>query len=787
MDVASACAKVDKLLEDALSLSNAQDRLQRVCQRIVQTGIVDFACICLIYPTTQAFAVGAIYGCGSASFPTAINSRASLQHSSQLACKQQDVPANSPTSSPEAISPTHRKKRHLCLFSPAESEGSETSSGNDDSGNDDFRQPHKNMFSLSGNGVFMIDGCGWSLEDVVPASAPWFYECMGPHYNQAQPREAAWLHRAGMGSIISLPCTHEGSTSTQGVLIVASESKQWDQQLLSKLAQLAQLVAPVAAEATADATQSHFNCNRPKRFQSFNDLAGCMLEELVNLDKILLKKIQDRAVVEDLSIHLELIGVPAQAKKEEAPMVPSRLFHSSSRQEHVQPAPAPHDAAVSTSQSAQHGPSLPLLSTTVTRLVPPIPAVTSLHAPNGTTDSLLRPVAAVVAVLDPAIQSRLQGSAAYVAATRDGAGLLLGVNSLRHDAASHTHSADPNQQHWSHSGPSGVAHGMTGDVRDGAGGAHIRPVDCVDARQTQSQSPSWGFLLDAPVHHPLAKVSVQEAPGLRAHDELAMALKNTPSTCVPLAVCKAMAAMAAPVVPSASTSVPSVNGRQEKEQPPRTRSDSRPSQQQLKSVRDSHWNMWRQMGSAAPHGPKSILEGSKELLVSQVARNSEAFNVLLSQQSRRSVGEVPWSYASLMTARSSGAGRDRPRSISGCQRGAFPALVSAVTAATGARGSTRRSTQGSTHGSTRGSAESAQQLATACQQPAYLLSGPQLASSSSLFGSSAHSNLFVEGAEEVRSLLGAQACVPRPTHVSSLFCLNETQAWGDSVEKDAVC
>lgn len=84
------------------------------------------------------------------------------------------------------------------------------------------KQPTKlNIFTRS---VFALDSSNWAVEDVANSGAPWYYDCTDTLYGQ--PKEASWLQRVGMRSVLALPCMHDGSV--QGVLLVATRVKTVD-------------------------------------------------------------------------------------------------------------------------------------------------------------------------------------------------------------------------------------------------------------------------------------------------------------------------------------------------------------------------------------------------------------------------------------------------------------------------------------------------------------------------------------------------------------------------------
>lgn len=72
--------------------------------------------------------------------------------------------------------------------------------------------------------VFALDGSNWAVEDVTNSCAPWYYDCTDMVYGQ--PKEATWLKRVGMKSVLALPCSTEGVV--RGVLVVAMRAKAVD-------------------------------------------------------------------------------------------------------------------------------------------------------------------------------------------------------------------------------------------------------------------------------------------------------------------------------------------------------------------------------------------------------------------------------------------------------------------------------------------------------------------------------------------------------------------------------
>ena len=79
-----------------------------------------------------------------------------------------------------------------------------------------------NFFSRS---VFLIDGSNWAVEDVANSGAPWYYDCAADSV-YGLPKEASWLQRVGMRSVLALPCAYDGYV--QGVLLVATRGKNVD-------------------------------------------------------------------------------------------------------------------------------------------------------------------------------------------------------------------------------------------------------------------------------------------------------------------------------------------------------------------------------------------------------------------------------------------------------------------------------------------------------------------------------------------------------------------------------
>ncbi|GFH15402.1 uncharacterized protein HaLaN_11625 [Haematococcus lacustris] len=64
------------------------------------------------------------------------------------------------------------------------------------------------------------------------------------------PQEAVWLRRAGVPSMVTLPCLHEGYV--RGVLILGLPCKVVPPELLAALTQLAYQVTPFIVEANPD-------------------------------------------------------------------------------------------------------------------------------------------------------------------------------------------------------------------------------------------------------------------------------------------------------------------------------------------------------------------------------------------------------------------------------------------------------------------------------------------------------------------------------------------------------
>ncbi|KAF5829581.1 hypothetical protein DUNSADRAFT_15880 [Dunaliella salina] len=147
-------------------------------------------------------------------------------------------------------------------------------------------------FTLSPKQVFLTADSNWAVTDVHSADmeAPCFYECLSSA--RGLPHEAQWLSREGMRSMLTLPCTHEGSV--WGVLTVASPQSHFGKTQVALLQQLCHQITPLVVKAR-DVLDSVLCNGQFSRCQSTNELATCMLDEIVQLDKILVKRINQCA------------------------------------------------------------------------------------------------------------------------------------------------------------------------------------------------------------------------------------------------------------------------------------------------------------------------------------------------------------------------------------------------------------------------------------------------------------------------------------------------------------
>ncbi|KAL6752913.1 hypothetical protein V8C86DRAFT_3103761 [Haematococcus lacustris] len=145
-------------------------------------------------------------------------------------------------------------------------------------------QEQRHAFTLLPHTAYSLHGSNWSIEDVVQSQSPWVYDCSEPGA-QGLPQEAVWLRRAGVPSMVTLPCLHEGYV--RGVLTLGLPCKVVPPELLAALTQLAYQVTPFIVEANPDLAP--WMCQpRLQRFRSFNDIAASLLDDLVNLDKFLI-------------------------------------------------------------------------------------------------------------------------------------------------------------------------------------------------------------------------------------------------------------------------------------------------------------------------------------------------------------------------------------------------------------------------------------------------------------------------------------------------------------------
>uniref|UniRef100_A0A7S0WLX5 GAF domain-containing protein n=1 Tax=Chlamydomonas leiostraca TaxID=1034604 RepID=A0A7S0WLX5_9CHLO len=197
----------------------------------------------------------------------------------------------------------------------------------------------KRTFTLFPSSVFAVKHSGWAVEDVVKSGCPWFCELQAPSTSclpvQGQPKEAEWLSRAGMQSMLALPC--HGEDGVCAVLVLATKQQYaWSTMLLGQLQQLAYNITPFAVEA-GKSLDDQLNVPRPRRFQSSNDIAASVMDEMINLDRILAASLTASSMAAMCSSNSAPVNATTQAP---APVVASQ------EPQELHPAPAAAAAAV---------------------------------------------------------------------------------------------------------------------------------------------------------------------------------------------------------------------------------------------------------------------------------------------------------------------------------------------------------------------------------------------------------------------------------------------------------
>mmetsp|Transcript_5094 Transcript_5094/g.11067 ORF Transcript_5094/g.11067 Transcript_5094/m.11067 type:complete len:724 (+) Transcript_5094:238-2409(+) len=142
------------------------------------------------------------------------------------------------------------------------------------------------QFSLFPSSAFTVAGSNWSVEDVLSTGIPLYYDCSSG--STGLPQEAVWLKRCGIRSMLSLPCAHQGRI--YGVLTLGIKAVTWDQLLVRKLHELAYRMTPYVVESTYAMSRA-MSQKAVRRFESTNDIAAAMIDEMINLDKTIVSRI----------------------------------------------------------------------------------------------------------------------------------------------------------------------------------------------------------------------------------------------------------------------------------------------------------------------------------------------------------------------------------------------------------------------------------------------------------------------------------------------------------------
>ncbi|GIL83610.1 hypothetical protein Vretimale_10413 [Volvox reticuliferus] len=221
--------KIDSVYASIQRLSAPSDKLKALTRAVTETGLVDFCCIYLVHPARGTFGVMALNGVGSELYPPRL-----ADEEGQRAARMWDSASASSL----------------------------------------------NVFTRC---VFQVKDSNWCVEDVVASRAPWYYDCASAANGFGLPQDGSWLRRAGMRSLLALPCL-QGNDVT-GVLSVASKQKSLDHLLLHKLEELCYKITPTVTDAVMEF--STLLCNRriAAPYESITDFAHEVLGELMNLDR----------------------------------------------------------------------------------------------------------------------------------------------------------------------------------------------------------------------------------------------------------------------------------------------------------------------------------------------------------------------------------------------------------------------------------------------------------------------------------------------------------------------
>ncbi|GLI64369.1 hypothetical protein VaNZ11_007615 [Volvox africanus] len=220
--------KIDSAYASTQRLSAPSDKLKALTRAVTETGLVDFCCICLVHPARGTFGVMALSGIGSELYPPRL-----ADEEGQRAAKTFDSASSS----------------------------------------------FLNVFNRC---VFKVKDSNWCVEDVVASRAPWYYDCASAANGFGLPQDGSWLRRAGMRSLLALPCL-QGNDVT-GVLTVASKQKSLDHLLLHKLEELCYKITPIVTDAVVEYSTLLGNRRIAAPYESISDFAHEVLGEMLNLD-----------------------------------------------------------------------------------------------------------------------------------------------------------------------------------------------------------------------------------------------------------------------------------------------------------------------------------------------------------------------------------------------------------------------------------------------------------------------------------------------------------------------
>ncbi|GIL52137.1 hypothetical protein Vafri_8061 [Volvox africanus] len=221
--------KIDIAYASTQRLSAPSDKLKALTRAVTETGLVDFCSIYLVHPARGTFGVMALSGIGSELYP------------------------------PRLADEDGQRASRTC---------------------DSTSSSFLNVFTRC---VFQVKDSNWCVEDVVASRAPWYYDCASAANGFGLPQDGSWLRRAGMRSLLALPCL-QGNDVT-GVLTVASKQKSLDHLLLHKLEELCYKITPIVTDAVVEYSMLLGNRRIAAPYESITDFAHEVLGELLNLDR----------------------------------------------------------------------------------------------------------------------------------------------------------------------------------------------------------------------------------------------------------------------------------------------------------------------------------------------------------------------------------------------------------------------------------------------------------------------------------------------------------------------